>query len=94
MDNDVDLTQLPQEFHSLIPLIEEWAVADDVDRDSKMAATSTEELQRLADVVRPHFNAINAYLDDNDHLEEATYLGTLAESAAEAGLELEDRADA
>jgi hypothetical protein len=91
MDEDVDLTELPAEFHDLIPLIREWAISDDGDRDGKMQATSDAELRALADAVHPRFDAINAYLDQNDHLEVATYLGTLAEAAVEAGMDLENR---
>ncbi|MEA2218280.1 MAG: hypothetical protein QOJ35_906 [Solirubrobacteraceae bacterium] len=94
MHEDVDLTLLPPEFHDLVALIEARAVSDDVDRDARMRAATTEELRRLVEAVRPRFAAINAYLDDHDHLEEATHLGTLAEAAVEAGFELDDRGTA
>ena len=32
MDEDIDLRQLPAGFHDLIPLIQEWAIGDDVER--------------------------------------------------------------
>ncbi len=89
--DDVDLTQLPDEFHDLIPLIEQWAIGDDVEREEKMQAASTQQLQQLAATLQPRFGAIDAYLDEHDHLYEATFLGKLAEAAVEAGFELEAR---
>jgi hypothetical protein len=91
MDEGVDLTELPSEFHDLIPLIREWAIGDDVDRDKKMQTTTDGELRALANAVQPRFDAINAYLDQNSHLEVATYLGRLAEAAVEASMDLENR---
>jgi hypothetical protein len=91
MDEDVDFTELPSEFHDLIPLIRRWANSDDVDRDKKMQTAPDAELRALTDAVQPRFDAINLYLDQNDHLEVATYLGTLAEAAVEAGMDLENR---
>lgn len=71
MDDGVDLAQLPTEFHDLIPLIEQWAVGDDADREDLIESASTAELQRLTDALRPRFQAINAYLDEHDDREEA-----------------------
>ncbi len=91
MDDEVDLSELPPEFHDLIPLMKEWAIGDDVERDEKMQAASEDELRTLSRALQPRFDAINSYLDDNDHLEVATYLGRLAEAAAEAQIDLENR---
>ncbi len=89
LDDHVDLTQLPPEFHDLIPLMNEWAIADDEERDQKMHSASDEQLRELTDRVRPRFGPINSYLDDSAHLEVAPYLDRLAEAAVEAQLDLE-----
>ena len=88
---DVDLQELPAEFHDLIPLIDEWAIGDDLERESNTQAASTDELKRLTEAVQPRLDAINTYLDENDHLHEATFLGRLAVAAVEAGFELDER---
>ncbi len=90
--DDVDLNALPEEFHDLVPLIRTWAIPDDIDREDHIEAASTDDLRQLIDALEPRFEAIDAYLAENDHLEEATYLGALAEAAVEAGFELEERA--
>jgi hypothetical protein len=88
MDDDVDLTELPEQFHPLIPLIERWAISDDAQRSAAMAGASDEDKRALLAAVAPQFDAIDAYLDEHDDLEVAAYLGTLAEAAAEAAVEL------
>jgi len=92
MEDDRDLTELPSEFHDLIPLIARWAVGDDVDRDAMMQAATGEELQQLYAAVGPRLAAIDAYLDEHDHEEVAPYLGMLAEAAVEAQMDLDSRA--
>ncbi|MDO9356943.1 MAG: hypothetical protein Q7T55_24815 [Solirubrobacteraceae bacterium] len=91
MDADVDLAALPEEFHDLLPLLRTWAIPDDVDREAQVEAASTAELRNLIRALEPRFDAISAYLDGHDHLEEAAYLDALAEAAVEARFELEDR---
>ena len=91
MEENVDLTALPAQFHDLIPLMEQWSIGDDVERDAKMQAATDEELRQLHEAVAPRFDAINAYLDEHDDEEATPYLGTLAEAAVEAQLDLENR---
>jgi hypothetical protein len=46
---DVDLTRLPPDLRTLVPLIRQWAAGDDEERAQRLAAASTEELQKLCD---------------------------------------------
>ena len=87
---DVDLDRLPAKFDVLKPLIRRWACGDDLERTAMQDAASTEELRALVRAVRPHFAAINAYLNEHDH-DEAHLLGNLAEGAVEASLDLRRR---
>lgn len=90
----VDLSRLPGELEPLAPVVREWAVGDDVKREAKHESASTEALKAYWDAVAPHFAAINAYLDENvasDEPYEAIVLGTTAEGALEAALEIERR---
>ena len=91
MDEDVDLTALPAVFHDLIPLIERWAIGDDVGRDEAMQAASYDELHVLVATVKPRLGSINEWLDLSDSDEVAPYLGWLAEASVEAQMDLESR---
>ena len=85
---------LPESFNKLIPLIKQWAIADDNDRSGKISRASSATLTRLVASINPDFSAINQYLDsfENKPLpEHAILLGTLAECATEAQLTLKAR---
>ncbi len=82
-----DVPTLPDEFQFLQGLADKFAISDDVERGAKMEAATLEEKQDLVDAVSPHFDAINAYLDDHDD-SSAHLLGRLAEATAEARIEL------
>lgn len=88
---EVDLTKLPDELQALAPLMGEWALGDDVEREAKHEVASTEELQAMHDAVEPYFDPINAWLDDHDDQPEGWALGRLAEGAMEAACEIERR---
>lgn len=88
---EVDLSKLPEELRTLAPLIGEWALGDDEEREAKHHAASIEELQAMHAAVSPHFEAINAWLDDHDDQPEGWALGRLAEGAMEADFEIERR---
>ena len=87
---EVDLDRLPEQFEPLKPSIRRWAISDDVSREEEQQAASIEELMDLWRSVQPLFDAINEYLDANDH-EEAHLLGNLAEGAMEVAYEIERR---
>jgi hypothetical protein len=88
-----DFSDLPAQFHNLVPLIERWAESDDADRDALLDEASDSELMDLVSAVDPRFKQINEYLDsfEGTPTESATALGTLAECAAEAQLKLSQR---
>ena len=91
---EVDLSRLPADLQPLVPFIREWSVSDDVGRYDRIEAASSEDLERLRDAFDPHWDAINAYLDENIESEEpyeATALDSASQAAMEAGFELERR---
>ena len=42
-----DRSHVPSPLHSLIPLLDEWAVTDDLDRSQKVEDATIEQLQDL-----------------------------------------------
>lgn len=83
-----NLNKLPDEFHALIPLIEKWAIQDDVLREEKLAKTSAKVKEKVYRTVSPMFDKINEYLDsfgDGALPEEAVLLSAFAETVDEMG---------
>lgn len=80
---EVDLTKLPDALQHLGPLMREWALGDDDEREAKHEAASTEGLQAMYDAVSPHFEAINTWLDAHDDEPEGWAVGRLAEGATD-----------
>jgi hypothetical protein len=91
---DVDLSRLPPDLQPLAPLIRKWAVGDDEERSARLAAASDDDLKELRDAPEGHWDAINAYLDENitsDEPYEAIVLDYLSQAAMEAATVLEER---
>jgi hypothetical protein len=87
-DRLVDGQRLPTDIQQLVPLIELWAVGDDVERQGLLEAASPEELEQLVRTVGPLLGRINEYLDSfawDEVPEEAALVGRLAEAVAELG---------
>lgn len=84
---------LPQQFTRLIPLIQKWAVGDDVDRQLFLQNAPTTALKDLVMQVEPYIQAINSYLDESESESSDTTvaLGRLAEVTSEAKIEIEAR---
>jgi hypothetical protein len=93
----VDLALLPEELRDLVPLIRKFAISDDSVRDAQMQLRSRRELEALASLSGPQWNALAAFLDE--HMEEpgtpqqdlALVLSAFGEAAAEARLEIARR---
>jgi hypothetical protein len=71
-------------------------VGDDVKRAELLDKASTDELRALSSAADSHWDAINAYLDENmsppgPRQDVALALDSFAQSAMEAGLELQNR---
>lgn len=78
----VDVSKIGTEFNDLIPLLSEWAISDDLERQQKIEEASKSELGNLVKTVAPKMNLINNYLNSfgEDPLpHEATLIGNLAE---------------
>ena len=91
---EIDFAELPEQFKSLIPLIQSWGISDDVQRDERREEASRTTLETVVAQVKPLLPAINSYLDsfgDEPLPEAATALGALAEFVAETELELQKR---
>ena len=88
----LDLNLLPVQFHPLIPLIEEWAVDDDYDRDDLISNAQKQALLTLIHKVDPYLGSIDSYLGffREELPQEAAALGRLAECALEARLYLKE----
>lgn len=87
--DDIDANAIPEELRDLIPLLNEWAISDDQEREEKVDETSEETLTHLANLVTPKLDAINRYLDsfgDEPLSEEATMFASLAELVCELQL--------
>jgi hypothetical protein len=91
-----DFALLPDDLQPLAPLIRTYAVGDDVKRAELLDKASTDELRALSSAADSHWDAINAYLDENmsppgPRQDVALALDSFAQSAMEAGLELQNR---
>jgi hypothetical protein len=85
---------LPRGFRALRPLLSAWSSRDDLQRAEQLAEVSSSELEGLVAAVKPHFEAINLRLQAAGEPlpEELQNLQALAEAAAEAEIELAQRA--
>jgi hypothetical protein len=96
-DDQLDFTLLPSELQHLGPLIARYAESDDADRAATLASASDRELRALSDGPSRHWDAINAFLDENvagdpGPLQDvALALDSFSQAALEAKLELDRR---
>jgi hypothetical protein len=82
----LDVERLPPDLRMLAPLVEKWAVGDDVDRGARLEAADPSEVRHLLDTVGPLLSRIDEYLDSFAPMEvpeEAALIGRLAEAVAE-----------
>jgi len=91
--DEADFDKLPARFHSLIPLVSKWSIADDDARENLLAHSPKRALKQLVEQVEPYLVSIDAYLDSCGKTPppEACALGTLTECALEAKAVLEKR---
>ena len=95
-DDELDFSLLPDELQPLAPLIAKYAEGDDAERSDLLSNASTDELRDLSTAANPHWDAINAYLDENmdqtgPKQDLALALDGFSQAAMEAGSELEGR---
>ena len=70
MPNEIglDFSLLPDDLQQLAPLIARYAESDDVDRSALVANATSHDLRLLCTSAEPHWDVINAFLDDNMEL--------------------------
>lgn len=96
-DDRLDFTLLPSELQHLAPLIARYSESDDVERATTLASASDQELRALSDGPGLHWDAINAFLDENVAVDPgplqdvALALDSFSQAALEAKLELDRR---
>ena len=91
--DNLDLSELPAKFESLLTLIPKWALNDDEERTEMLEEASSDELKSFVATVIPHIPAIDKYLDsfgDEPLPEAGAALGTLAECCLEAQIVIRD----
>ncbi|MGC4035099.1 MAG: hypothetical protein QM764_03995 [Chitinophagaceae bacterium] len=82
----IDPSKIPSNLQHLAPLLSEWAISDDAERNEKVSQSSKAKLKKLVNTVSPDMQAINKYLDsfkDEPLSYEATLIGNLAELVSE-----------
>ena len=95
--DELDFSLLPAVLQPLAPLISRYAESDDVDRSELLESASDEELRELSEAPSAHWDAINAFLDENVEAEPgsrqdvALALDSFSQAATEARYELKGR---
>ena len=85
---------LPESLYDLIPLLDDWSIADVARRVQKLSEASPSDLSFLTERLLPRLGAIDEYLSsfDTSPLDPiARSLLLLAECALEARQELDSR---
>jgi len=85
----IDTSKIPGNLLDLIPILSEWAISDDAEREEKISKSSKGKLKKMVDIVNPKMEIINSYLDSfkSEPLSyEATLIGNLAELVSELSL--------
>ena len=93
-DNDATDLELPAEFADLASLLNEWGIADDLERSEKIGDASEQELRQFLAVVEPRLGMINSYFSDSmeDPVSNAaSNLGRIVEATIEARAALVSR---
>jgi hypothetical protein len=95
-ETEVDFSLLPADLRELAPLIARYAESDDTDRSGLLADASTDDLRVLSAAADPHWDAINAFLDENmeppgPRQDLALALDSFSQAAMEARDALQER---
>jgi hypothetical protein len=97
LSEDLDFSLLPDELRELGPLIARYAESDDVERSALLEHASDGDLRELRDAPEGHWDAINAFLDENvaaapgPAQDVALAVDSFSQAAMEAKDELEKR---
>ena len=86
----INISNIPDELADLIPLLEEWAIPNDSEREEKVKKASKAVLRKIIGIVSPKMGLINSYLDSfgsKPLSHEATLTGNLAELVSELMLQ-------
>jgi len=97
MSEQLDFSLLPDDLRPLAPLISRYAESDDADRSELLERASDADLRELSQAPEGHWDAINAFLDENVAADPgpaqdvALALDSFSQAAMEAKDELESR---
>lgn len=64
-DVTIDLSNIPEELHEIIPYAKLWAIGDDVERSNYVSVVPLEEKKAFVDKVKPLFDTIERYCNEN-----------------------------
>lgn len=63
----MDLNKIPQELHSLLPMVKKWGIPDDGERDSRIYHAPVGELKELVNSLKHEDDIIlDEWLCDDD----------------------------
>jgi hypothetical protein len=99
VSEQLDFSLLPEELQHLGPLISRYSESDDVDRSEVLGQASDPDLRELSEAPEGHWDAINAFLDENVAADPgpaqdlALALDSFSQTAMEAKYELDSRSN-
>jgi hypothetical protein len=97
VSQELDFSLIPDELLQLAPLISRYAESDDANRSELLEQVSDADLRELSRAPDGHWEAINAFLDENVTADPgpaqdvALALDSFSQAAMEAKYELERR---
>ena len=97
VSEQLDFSLLPDELRDLGPLISRFAESDDAARSELLMQASDADLHELSEAPEGHWDAINAFLDENVAADPgpaqdvALALDSFSQAAMESKYELEKR---
>ena len=97
MTDGLDFSLLPEELQGLTAFISRYGESDDADRSELLENASDEELRQLSEAPATHWDAINAFLDENvasdpgPRQDVALALDSFSQAAMEARFALKER---
>ena len=80
----VALSEVPEHFHRLIPLVERWAINCDVIRGDYLEKQPNEAVEAFYKAVQPHLDALNQWVNEQPQTEAKLHFLTMLKAHSEA----------